>query len=152
MSEATIRSGISTAIKAMTEFADADVVISEWGILDQSNLSAPYVLIEISDDFRSVQNTVTPQTTWNIPINLIERFTDWDETMVNLATRRQAIIDKINSSNIRSAGGLDGVDISEIRNDGYITPIFSRSDQEDLYEDALPIFLMQRILLICTEF
>jgi hypothetical protein len=103
MSEATIQLGIQAALRAMSEFEDADIVINDWSVLDQSSSAAPYVIIENADDFTSRQDTVTPVTRWEIPLTLIERFDDWQPALDNLRTRRQAIIDKINSDDIRSA-------------------------------------------------
>lgn len=152
MSEATIQSGLQTAIQAMSEFASADVVINDWGILDQSTGNAPYVLIENSDDFSSEQDTQEPVTVWSIPITLIEAFTDWETSLNNLRTRRQAIIDKINSSDIRTAGGLEATNIRRIYNDGPITPVEERGMSDIEREYAVPVFLTQRIILEAEEF
>lgn len=152
MSEATIQSGIQTAIRAMAEFADADVVINDWGIMDQASSNAPYVLIENSDTFESKQQTVSANTVWELPITLIERFTDWDTTLNNLRTRRQAIIDAINTGDIRTAGGLEAVDISSVRNDGGISYIYDAYIDPTDEPNALPTFISQRILLVAEEF
>ena len=152
MSEANIQSGIKTALQAMTEFEDADIVVNDWGILDQSSLSAPYVIIEDADDFTSDQDTETPKNLWSMPITLIERFTDWTTTLNNLRTRRQAIIDKINSGTVRSAGGLAGTNLRRVRNDGPIGRIYPAYIPEGQAQDALPAFLSQRIILEVEAF
>jgi hypothetical protein len=152
MSELTIQQGFQTAIRAMSEFANADVVINDWRILDASVMNGPWVIIENSDAFDSRQDTVEPETTWNIPINLMEPFTEWQTTLNNLRARRQAIIDKINSGNSRSAGGLEGTTVDRIRNDGDIMPVYDPYVSEATRHEAMPIFLTQRIVLEATEF
>jgi hypothetical protein len=152
VSESSIRSGIATAIKAMTEFADTDVVINDWSVLDKPAINAPYVIIETSDNFDSRQDTMTPNTTWQIPIILVEKFTKWSTTLTNLSTRRQAIIDKINSGTVRSAGGLDGVTIDRVYNDGDIIEFYRKFQDPEKSQNALPVFLMQRIILEAEEY
>jgi hypothetical protein len=152
MSEAAIQAGIQAALQAMSEFDDADIVINDWGILDQSSLKAPYVIIENSDSFRSVQDVQTPENTWNIPITLIERFTDWSTTLNNLRARRLAIIQKINSGDERSAGGISGVTIDEIYADGPIRQVYPAYLTVEQQSEALPAFLSQRIILVAKEF
>ena len=152
MSEKTIAEGIQDALQAMDEFADDDVVINDWGILDQDTASAPYVIIKTSDIFSSVQNTKEPETTWEIPLMLIEdlRSVDYETALTNLRTHRQAIIDKINSTNIRSAGGEDSVTVDRVYSGSEIEEI------PDLYNantnEAEPVFLAQLILLTVEEF
>ena len=70
MSEATIAAGLATAIKAMDEFADADVVHNDFGVYGKQ-AGAPYVLIGSTDNFESRQDVTTPETTWQIPVRLI---------------------------------------------------------------------------------
>jgi len=156
MSEATIMSGLATAIKAMAEFEDADVVVNDWEILDKSTAGAPFVIIENAEDFTSRQDVPTPQTSWQILVTLVEKFVNakssFQTTFSNLGTRRQAIIDKINSTNIRSAGGLSGVNIPEVRGAGgfsYIYPAYLSPEQR---AEATPDFVAQRIILVCEEF
>lgn len=152
MSEYTIQQGIQTAIQAMTEFADTDVFINNWDWLDQSSANAPYVNIENSDDFTSDQVTQSANTVWNIPVNLIEAFSDWDTTLNNFRTRRQAIIDKINSGTVRTAGGLAATNVRRVRNDGSIYYIYDKNIPDDQLRDALPSFIGQRLILETEEF
>lgn len=152
MSEYTIQQGIQAAIQAMSEFDNADVTINDWTVLDQPNEGAPYVIIESSDDFASTQDTVTPETTWFIPVTLYEYFTEWSTALNNLRTRRQAIIDKINSGNQRSAGGLAGTSVRSVRSGGPIGYVYDRYIAEDQVADAMPIFLSQQIIFEVLEF
>ncbi|RJX17541.1 MAG: hypothetical protein C4575_12930 [Desulforudis sp.] len=152
MSEYAIQLGIQAAIQAMSEFTDADVVINDWSFLDKSSANAPYVLIEDSDDFDSEQNTQEPETVWNIPINLIEAFSDWDTTLNNFRTRRQAILDKINSDTVRTAGGLEATNVRRVRNDGKIYHIYDKNISDEELRQASPSFIGQRIILETEEF
>lgn len=153
MSEQAIQEGIQAVLQAMTEFADADVVINEWGVLDQPNSNAPYVIISNADDFVSRQDTTEAETTWQEVVALYERFTDWPTTLGNLRTRRQAIIDKFNEvSSNRAAGQAAGVTMDEIRNDGPIEPFYGPYIAAEAIAEALPQFLMQTLIMTVTEF
>ena len=145
-SEAAIQSGIQTAIKAMTEFADADVVVNDWSLLDQPGNNAPYVIIQTADDFDSQQDTVSPQNEYHVILTLVEIFENWKTTLDNLCTHRQAIIDKINTTTVRSAGGLDGVRVRRVRNNGQVDYLFQNA------EDTLPIYAMQEIVLEVEDY
>jgi len=150
MSELSIQEKIQSVIQALTLFEDADVVINDWSIFDRPSIEAPYVLIEDSDDFDGFQRVVTPETTWGIPINLVERFTDWKETYDNFRARRQAVLDAFNGTG--DARGDPGLDVQRIRNDSPITPYYDKLVPAELQAEALPIFVMQRIILECQEF
>lgn len=152
MSEATIQSGIQAAIQAMSEFADADVVINDYRFKDQPTANAPYVLIENSDDFTSDQDASTPQNTWFVPVTLFERFSDWKETYDNFRTRRQAILDKINSGSVRTAGGLSGTNVRRVRNDGSISYVYQKYLPPEQEQFATPMFIAQRMILETEEF
>ena len=150
MTELAIQTALQTIIKNMDEFKDASVLINDWTMLDQSVLKAPYVVISDADTFRSRQDVMTPETTWEVVVTLIENFLDWETALNNIRTRRQAIIDKINSGDSRSAGGLEGVSIDEIRSGTPITPRYD-TYVEDITE-AEPIYLFQDLILVCEEF
>lgn len=150
MSELAIQTALQTAFKAMDEFADADVLINDWTVLDQSVLKAPYVIISDADTFRSRQDTSTPNTTWEIVVTLLENFEDWTTALDNVRTRRQAIIDKVNTGDTRSAGGLEGTSIDEIRSGTPITPRYDTYVEN--ISEAEPIYLFQDLILVCEEF
>lgn len=150
MSEQTIINAMQTTFGSMTDFSDADVVDGDYSILDGPLDNAPYVLFELSD-FDSRQDTVTPDTTWQIPVLLIIRFVDWPTSLVDLRTRRQAIIDKFNEVGTNRSPGADGTKILtvlRIYNDGDFVELY------DKYADptsALPDFLTQRIIFEVRE-
>jgi hypothetical protein len=152
MSEEGIQMGLQAALQAMGEFADADVVVNDYAIYDQSSLGAPYVIIENAGEFDSQQDAETPNTTWHIPLVLVERFTGWQEARDNLRNRRQAIVDKINSGALRSAGGLEGVDVRRVRSGSEILEWYDPYIPEEVRKEALPAFLYQRIIVEVEEF
>ena len=154
MSEAAIAAGIKTTIQAMSEFADADVVDNDYGVMDGSMENAPYVIIGTSDDFISEQDTQDHNTVWDINITLIEAFVDWKATLGTIRTNRQAILDEYNSttSNARSAGGLEGVDINEIRSSGPLVPVYPNWIDPEMEADADPIYIMAPLIFVCEEF
>lgn len=152
MSEATIAAGIKAALQAMSEFDDVDVVEMEYGILDQTTLAAPYVIIGASDDFLSAQDAPSAETTWDLPVTLVEAFSDWETTLGNIRTRRQALIDKINSGDVRSAGGLEAVSIDEVRSGGPLQPVYGNWIDPELEPETDPIYIMAPMILVCEEF
>lgn len=151
MTEATIQAGIQDTIQAMTEFANADVVINDWGIFDQTSSKAPYVLIQTADEFRSRHDLGAPENIYHIPVMLVEVFTDWPETMNGLTTRRDALLTTYNTGgNQRSAGGIP-VTIDEIRPQGPIAFIYDPSIPDNQLAEALPIFVAQTLIFEVKE-
>ena len=136
---------IQGVIQGLSIFADADIVINDWTIFDRPNIEAPYVLITTSDDFESKQDTMTPQTRWAIPIVLVERFEDWKTTYDNFQARRQAIIDVFNGVGDERSGS--GVNIGVVLADAPITDFYDKAIDPQLFAEALPAFIMQRLIL-----
>ena len=152
MSEQAIQLGIQAALQAMPEFEDADVVINDWSPLDNYVGKSPYVIIENADNFTARQDTHVPNTIWEEKATLIEPFSEWKKTLDNLRTRRQAIIDKINTAPVRSAGGLQSVTIDEIRASTNITAYLDPYTPNEMLQEAMPIYLMQTLILVCEEY
>ncbi len=150
MSELAIQQGLQTLIQAMSEFENVDVVLNDYTVLDQWVGKAPYVIISNADTFVSRQDVVTPETRWEIVITLVEFFEDWETTLNSIRTRRQALIDEINSDGGRSAGGLEAVDISELRSSTPITPRFPTYVENT--SEMEPVYLFQDIIAVCEEF
>lgn len=150
MSEISIQQKVQAVIQALALFENADVVINDWSIFDRPNIEAPYVLIEVSDEFESVQVVMTPENRWAVPLNLVEAFTDWQETYNNFRDRRQVIIDAFNGTG--SARADSGLNIERIYNDGAITPYFDKTIPAELQSESLPVFIMQRIIMEGLEF
>ena len=153
MSEASIVAGLMISIKAMSEFADADVVDSDWSLLDQSTVNAPYVIFTPSDDFDSTQDAMSPEAAWEIPAVLVEPFTDWKTSLPNLRTRRQAIIDKIDTigSSNRSPSSDSNSSVDRIHPGSPIEPYYDPWLSEEEAQEATPIFLYQILLFDTRE-
>lgn len=150
MSEVTIANALETAMEAIAAFGTGDVVQNDYTIFDQWSGLSPYIIISTSDQFTSRQDTASDQTRWEIGLMLALEWNGWKTTLDSFRTHRQSIIDKLNSGNVRSAGGLEGVDIVEIRS---LTPITPRylPYVEDLQE-ADPLFLFQEMAVVAEEF
>jgi len=153
MTETTIQAGIQDTIQSMTEFDNAVVVINDYSIYDDPISQAPYVLIESADDFFSRQDAPTDETTYMIPVTLIERFTDWKATLDGLTTRRDAILTKYNAAGAaRSANGITATTIDVIRPDGPIAFVYDAYIAENERSEALPVFVAHRLIFEATEY
>lgn len=132
MSESAAQTAIQTALQALSDFADADVVINDWSVLDQSKAHAPYVIIETADAFEG--GAVTGATRWEIVLNLFVSFDDWTQAKNDFRDVRQAIIDAVDSL----------ANAYPVRSGGNVTEWY------DQYADgasAEPAFLSQRLIV-----
>ena len=153
MSEEAIQIGVQTILVSMNEFSRADVVINDYAVFDVSNLNAPYVIIENSDEMESTQDGRVANTTWNIQLILIERFIDWETTQNNFRNRRQAILDKFNESgSARSGAGQPATNIKTIRTGTPVLEWYDPTLTENQRSSALPVFLFQRLILVTEEY
>jgi hypothetical protein len=153
MTEATIQAGIQDVIQSMSEFAGADVVINDWGIFDQSSSHAPYVLIQTADDVNSRQDAPTADTSYMIPVMLVERFTDWKETLDNFTARRDAILTQFNGTDdSRSADGLAATSIDAIYAEGPIGEVYPAYLADEERAEALPEFIVQTLIFEAREY
>lgn len=150
MSELSIQLKIQEIIQGLSLFSDADVVINDWSIFDRPNIEAPYVLIQTSDDFESLHQVMTAEVRWAIPIVLVERFTDWKETYDKFRDRRQQILDEFNLGDDERSG--PGLNIDRIGQDTPITEFYDKVIPVELQSEALPAFIMQRLILEAQEF
>lgn len=150
MSETTIQAGMQTIFQSMAEFASADVVINDWGVLDEAITGAPYLIIENTDVFVSTQESPTGNAEWSIPVILFEAFDTWPTTLNNLRNRRDAIIVKFNEvGTARAAGGIEAVNIHTITADGPPDYLYDNYNQE--INEAEPAFVFQRLLFLVNE-
>lgn len=153
MTEATIQAGIQDVIQSMNEFNNVDVVINDFGIYDQSSVNAPYVMIQSADQVLSRQDSPSAETTYEILVTLIERFTDWKETLDNLTTRRDALLTKFNAvGTARSAAGLEATSIDSIRAAGPIAFVYDAYIAEDQIAEALPVFIAHTLIFEALEY
>ena len=153
MTELAVQQGLQTIIRALSEFADADVVINDWTVLDGGVAGAPYVIIFTADTFRARQYSTSEQTWWNVPVRMVEAFTDWETTLNNFSAHRQAIIDAMNAlGTARAAGQATPVTIDEIRSEGPITPYYDPYLSAEQLPEATPIYLYQDLIFATEEY
>lgn len=151
MNETAVQAAIQTTLKAMSEFADADVVINDWSILDQSSLAAPYVIITNAADINEARDTTDAQTAYTVPVTLVERFTNWADTLNGLRNRREAIFNAFTGA-ARSANGLEGTNFTRVRTASPILEYYDRGLSSEQLAVALPVFLQQDIAIDVEEF
>lgn len=152
MSEKNIMEGIQKVIQALPEFDQTDVTINDWSILDGARSRSPFLVLYLSDDFDSRQDATTPVTDWNIKGDLYEPFLDWEESMNSFRDKRQAIIDKLNLDDNRSAGGLDAVTIDRIRSGESIQYLFPFFLDPEQLRDSLPEYIKQTLIFEAQEY
>jgi len=150
MTEKAIVEGLQDVLQAMSEFDNDEVLINDFAVLDQTMSGGRRVIFETSDDFRSLQNTSTPNTFWSIKLWLVEVFDGWETTLNAIRDGRQAIIDQINSDDHRSANGIEATTVNELRSQTPILPWFDPFLDPELYQEAEPLYLYQ-IFILETE-
>lgn len=153
MNETNVQAAIQTTLRAMSEFDDADIVINDWGILDQSSIAAPYVIITNAVNIVSRQDTADEQCTYSIPVTLIERFTTWKTSLDNMRTRRAAVFNAyVGQTSARSANGLEGTNITAVRMVGEIESYYDRGLSAEQMAVSDPAFLQQVLAFDVEEF
>jgi hypothetical protein len=155
MTEKAVMEGIQDTIQSISNFASSDVVINDWTVLDASGQNAPYVIIENSDIWSSMQGTLEEVNRWEIIVNLIYYLadTDWTTGMNGFRDTRQAILDAFNAVGTgRSAGGLEATDIERIRAETPITYMYPDGVDPEFEPDAMPIFAAQSMVFEAMEF
>ena len=148
--EAVVLAALETSIQTLEAFNATDVVINDYAIFDDYAGNSPYVILTIADTFGSRMDTASDQNRWNIGLMLALEWQGGKTTLDSFGTHRQSIVDLFNTGSARSAGGIEGLDISEIRSDGPILPRFMPY-VEDLRE-ATPLFLFQEMIVVTEEF
>lgn len=133
MSELSIIQGLQDVIQATASFSDSEVTIEDWGILDEPGAvdGGPKLVLRMSDNFDSLQDAQSWETTWQIAALLYQPWDDdWPTTRQAAGATRQVILDAFNSvgTNARSAGGIEGVDVRRIY---ALTPF--EQDTRDMY-------------------
>lgn len=152
--ELQLQEGIQTALRTLSAFSSADVVINDWTLLDGSSTNAPFLIIENADEFDARQQVKTPGTIWQEQVTLLERWTMWTETMNLFRLHRQAILDAFDNAdgNFRNAGGLSGVMINRIRSANAPGPVYHPDVDPALRQDMMPLFWAQTMIFECTLF
>ena len=140
--EKAIQEGIQTVIRGIAAFDDESVQINRDVFLDGSLDYSPFFNIITADEFGIRQDTVTETGFYEVGAILYVEWEDWETSYNDMRDRRQDIIDTFGAvGTARSAGGIDGVDIPEIRSGGPIVPVTYDDDP-----DAFPVLLMQLLI------
>ena len=148
MSEQTIAIALRTLLQSMSNFADADVTICDWSVLDGSSTAAPYAIIDVADSFETQFQVSVEEARWDIPVEIYEAFSDWDTTRAAFRDTRQAVIDQLADS----PGATLGLACRAVRSESPVAPVYPAYLSDNERAEALPVFLMQRIIVVCEEF
>lgn len=153
-SEQEIQEGIQASVREIDTYFQRDsVVINDWTILDRPVSEGSFFNIMTASTFRSRKDTAAEQEFWDIPGMLVVPFVDWNETMILFRDVRQAILDKFNEvGTSRSAGGLEGCTITEIRSGGPVTPAYLAYTDPANRADELPQYLTQLMTFAVETF
>lgn len=140
--DATIQSALQTILRAMTEFADADVSLGDYRTLGRG--SQPYAIV-LAGPFRSSRSGDWSQVqfVWTHYIEVWERFMGDDYSAIT--TTRQAVIDEIAKyPTLNGTSGISGA-IAESSGD----PIYLW--QRGQVRSSLPAFVGFRITVTTVE-
>lgn len=131
------------------------VLINSWKIvLGVPNTNAPYAVIGTSDNVSIGGNIQSEDTDneWVIPVDIVERFIDYDQTIPLLGTHRQLIINKLSKpSYYNNLSGILAFGIRSIRTAGPIYDIIERYDIPEQIRNRYPIFVCQTLLITVEE-
>jgi len=91
--DATIQAAIQTLIRALANFADADVTLGDFQVLGRG--SDPYAIV-VAGPFEALRSGDYGQVTyaWTHYVEVWSRFTG--DSLSGLVTARQAVVDQIN--------------------------------------------------------
>jgi hypothetical protein len=148
MTEKTIQEAIQIVLIATATFDTGDVTINDWGVLDKSTENAPYTIIETADEFESLFRVDSDENTYQVILNLVERFVDWDTSKTAFRDTREIVRAALADPN----NAVSGLAVRSVRSGGPISPIYETYGQSEIQADALPTFLTQRLIAECQEF
>lgn len=147
--EKPVQEGIQVTLRDMDEFAEfpGSVVINVWDIFDRPIIEGPFALIENSDNFLVLQDTVSEEAVWEIPVTIMVGFDDWDSSRNALRELRSAVCRAFVGEE-RSPGTSDTtpVNVVQIRNDGPITEIRQAYAGRENEQDSLPLYVAQTLI------
>lgn len=130
-------------MRAMDEFADADVTINDWGVLDGARENAPYAIIETSDDYITKKDGSVATDNIKIIVHLFVAFLDYTSALNEFRDLRDAVKTQVNDGNNRSVNGLPGLRIPSIRNGGKIEGLYRKGLSPEQIRGANPVYLWQ---------
>lgn len=143
--EKQIQEGIQDSIQAIARFDADSVQINKDIFLDGPLDLSPFFNIIPSDEFTIRQDTITETGRYDVTGILYVAWDDWETAQTNFRDARQDIIDKFGEvGTARSAGGIDGVNIVEIRSEGPITGVSYADDPNQTF----PVYLMQALVFV----
>lgn len=144
ITEAIIAAAIQDTLQAMAEFADDDVTLNDWSILDGDLSAGPFCILTTADDFEARQDTVSQSGTITIPVILYVRFTEWSTSLTAFQGLRQAVINAF-TDGARAFG--DGTDLRRIYNTTPIGYDYGTYVDPEYIETVDPVFIMQSLAL-----
>jgi hypothetical protein len=151
MSEATLQADLQRELLKLTSlFSAGDVVICDWTVLDGSSQNAPYAIIDTADTFDVADIVATSSTVWQIPFDLVIRFTDWDTSRLAMRDARATIIAALmKTENYAQASAALAWGLRGISAGTSVEEIYDRYNENTA--ESLPAFLSQTINLEVEE-
>ena len=106
VTEKAVQESFQGYFQGLDSYASADVTINDYSVLEDPRDGGPFIVIENSDDFDSLQENYSPENQYNINLLLLVPFTTDASAMNNFRDYRQEIIDGFNGDNAwRSPAG-----------------------------------------------
>lgn len=150
MSEATLQADLQREFLTLSSlFSAGDVTINDWDVLDGPIESAPYIIIENSDEFAIAAVQTSPSRLWMIPFTLFVRFLDWGTSEVAFAAARQPVLDLLVNKAYQAASSNLNFGIRSIRSGNPIGYVYDHYVENDA--ESLPVFLSQRLIVETAE-
>lgn len=142
MSESTTQAELQAVMRTLASFAEDDVTIGDWRVLDKPVSHAPYAIIRRSRTVRTSKASLGRfQVTWAIPVVLVVAFVDWDQAESDLGDLRQDVLNLL----LVTSPKLGAAPIESV----------STSDFDEIYNTGdsgpYPAFLSQELTITVTE-
>lgn len=152
MSEATIQAAIKATLQSMSQFADEDVTINNWSVRDGTYTAGPWANIVTADDIRSRQDVVVPENQYDIVVELVYPFVDWETTLNAYRDLRQAMLTAFNTATGERSPGATNADLVEIRNTSPLVWVANPNLSGEQQANADPIALLQTFVFETREY
>ena len=97
MSQLTVRQGLRGILRALSQFADDDVTLSNWDILDDPGAAAaaPFVILPPPETFTSGADIGGGETVWQMPLLLFPAWDKNNDTWQDILEEHAAIVQVI---------------------------------------------------------
>lgn len=151
MTESILQADLQRELRRLTSvFGSDDVVICDWSVLDGSSQNAPFVIIDVADTFDIDGILGTYSEVWQLPFDLVVRFTDWDTARAALRDARESVITHLRKTeNYNNASGLLAWGLRKISSGSGIEDIYDKYNENPI--ESLPVYLSQTIILEVEE-